>query len=123
MTSGEAKKTLGAYENDFRDAINEDLNTSQALATLHDMLNDHGSPKKKLELVKKFDDVLGLQFANAMHHSRIEDSEIVEKQRQYDQLRANKQFVQSDALRKEIEGLGYSVRDTETGSYIVKKFF
>ena len=37
-------------------------------------------------------------------------------------LRRNKQFVQSDLLRKKIEMLGYKVEDTPLGSLILKNF-
>ena len=35
--------------------------------------------------------------------------------------RSNKQFAQSDALRKEIEGLGYIIEDTPAGPLVLKK--
>lgn len=103
--------------------MNDDLNTPKALGIIHDMLNDHGNPVKKLELVKKFDNILGLRFNIPAQYSPKEDDKIAKKMAEYAEFRANKQFVQSDALRKEIEALGYEVRDTENGPYVVKKFF
>jgi cysteinyl-tRNA synthetase len=124
LNGGEENATLEEYEKQFNEAIADDLNAPQALAVIHEMLAGHGSPIRKLELIKKFDGVLNLGLnVPTQPYSQEKDQKIAEKVREYAQFRANKQFVQSDALRKEIEALGYSVRDTENGPYIVKKFF
>jgi cysteinyl-tRNA synthetase len=109
-----------AWKEKFDEAINDDLNTPKALGIVFDMLKDKEVPAKiKRSLLTAFDTVLGLNILQ----TEVISPEIQEKAKQYQQFRVNKQFVQSDALRKEIEGLGYSVRDTENGPYIVKKFF
>jgi cysteinyl-tRNA synthetase len=123
LTSGNPKKTLEEYEKDFKESICNDLNIPQAIAIFHDMLNDHGSPLKKLELVKDFDRILGLKLDVPMNYSASDNLKVAQIAKEYQQFRDNKQFVQSDALRKEIEALGYSIRDTEQGPYIVKNFF
>ena len=119
------KNTIEIYQTQFREAINDDLNTPQALAILHEMLADGGDPKEKLTLVKQCDTVFGLGLETAMTDIVVteNDGEIAEKARIYGDLRSNKQFIQSDALRKEIEALGYSIRDTKDGSRIRKRFF
>jgi cysteinyl-tRNA synthetase len=119
------KHSLGHYRNEFRAALDDDLNTPQALAVLYEMLADGGNPKEKLALVKQCDGVLGLGLEAAMAKSAPaeDDPEIVEKARIYNELRSSKQFIQSDVLRKEIEALGYSIRDSHNGSRIRKRFF
>ncbi len=124
LNPGKEKQTLEGYEKSFLDAVNDDLNTPQALAITSEMIADHGSSTKKLELIAKFDHILGLSLEVPINEYLAEKpAEIVEKQRKYDECRTNKQFVQSDALRKEMEDLGYTVRDMVSGSYIVKRFF
>ena len=124
LTSGKPEKTLEQYEKEFFLALEDDLNTSEAIAIIHTMLADHGIPAEKLELIKKFEAVLNLGLTGRpMKYSEEMDKKTVEKIKEYEQYRANKQFVQSDALRKEIEALGYEVRDTENGPQVVKKFF
>jgi cysteinyl-tRNA synthetase len=119
------KKSLEQYVAEFRAAMDDDLNTPQALAILHEMLADGGNPKEKLTLVKQCDTVLGLGLEDAMADASVaeNDPKIAEMARIYANLRGNKQFIQSDALRKEIEALGYSIRDTKDGSRIRKRFF
>jgi cysteinyl-tRNA synthetase len=117
--------TLEHYETKFRKAMNDDLNTPQALAILHEMLADHGNPKEKLVLVKLYDKILGLSLETAMTDAvdAENDPMIAQKAAKYGALRSSKQFIQSDALRKEIEALGYSIRDSKDGSRIRKRFF
>ena len=40
--------------------------------------------------------------------------------RERERVKSNKQFTDSDALRREIEGLGYRVEDTPLGQLILK---
>ncbi|MGB7958222.1 MAG: cysteine--tRNA ligase [Minisyncoccia bacterium] len=113
--------TLTAWQEKFNAALNDDLNTPQALAVMFDLLKDKDlSIKEKRVLFDSFDQTLGLDIARKAEEI---PPHIAERLAQYNECRANKQFVQSDALRKEIEALGYEVRDTEKGSGLVKKFF
>jgi cysteinyl-tRNA synthetase len=123
--SKEPRKSSEQYLAEFRAAMDDDLNTPQALAILHEMLADRGDPKEKFVIVKQCDKVLGLGLESAMADTTIaeKDPKIVEMARIYGDLRGNKQFIQSDALRKEIEALGYSIRDTKDGSRIRRRFF
>ncbi len=111
-------------ETEFKDAINDDLNMPQALAAVQKMLRSSLSAMDKLDLMEKFERVLGLGLTGRpMASSAKENEAAAQKLKKYEELRANKQFVQSDALRKEIEALGYEVRDADGGSRLVKKFF
>lgn len=121
----EPKRSPEQYESEFRAALDDDLNTPQALAILHEMLADPGAGAETLGLVRRCDTVLGLGLERAMSPAATPETDggIAEKARVYEELRANKQFIQSDALRKEIEALGYSIRDSKEGSLIRKRFF
>ncbi len=123
LVGGKETKSLKEYEEAFLEAIDDDLNIPKALSVLHDMLGDHGDPMKKLELVKRFDEVLGLRLDVPMHYSPEKDEEIARKMKEYKTLRDNKQFMQSDALRKEIKALNFSVRDKVNTTEVVKIFF
>ena len=113
--------TLSAWQEKFDAALRDDLNTPQALAAMFDVIKDKDlSVKEKRVLFDSFDQTLGLDIARKAEEI---PPHIAGKLKEYDEYRTNKQFVQSDALRKEIEALGYEVRDTENGSHLVKKFF
>jgi cysteinyl-tRNA synthetase len=117
------EKNIEKYDKRFLVALDDDLNVAQAFAVLHELIDaPDAHPKDKLELLGAWDTFLGLGLKNALYDPGAEAA-IAGKIADYKAFRANKQFIQSDALRNEIEGLGYEVRDTSEGPYVVKKFF
>ena len=63
-----------------------------------------------------FDIVLGLGLADIpAFHITDEAKTLIEKR---DNARTNKDYVQSDELRKELEALGYEVLDTANGTVL-----
>lgn len=112
-----------SYENDFYAALADDLNVSEAFAVLYKMIAAADiDPQNKITLLEKWDVFLGLGIRKA-YYDPAEEAKIADKLGEYVSYRGSKQFIQSDALRKEIESLGYEVRDTEQGPNVVKKFF
>ncbi|MCL5004825.1 MAG: class I tRNA ligase family protein, partial [Patescibacteria group bacterium] len=109
-----------AHEKQFLDAINDDLNTPKAIALVWEIVKDKNlSLNAKKSLVLKFDKVLGLGLKN------VKSVKIPLKIRQMaaerEKLRANKQFIPADLLRKKIEELGYIVEDSAAGPKILRK--
>jgi cysteinyl-tRNA synthetase len=113
------KKALNFLDK-FNTSLNDDLNTPQLLAILHEVMRSTMPIQEKCQLIDEFNKVLAILIGS---QGEILPKKIEDLMKKYQQLRDNKQFVQSDALRKEIEALGYSIRDTERGPDIVKKFF
>jgi len=107
------------YERRFQEALEDDLNTPQALAVVWDFIKSDVSSSAKVSSLLKFDRVLGLGF------DRISPLNIPEHVaaliRERDEARGNKDFELSDNLRKKIENAGYLVEDTLTGQRIKKK--
>lgn len=108
---------------EFIDAINDDLNTTKALAILQKVFKSKISNKNKLCIADKFDQVLGLNLINGktndLNAKLPED--IIEKGKERYDARKEKRFEESDRLRDEIEKLGYIVEDTKDGQRIYKK--
>ncbi len=120
----ESKNAMTDWEEQFDEAIADDLNTPKALSVMFDMIKDKDiDPGDTCTLLEMFDEVLGLGIEKLKDMSMELPQEVEEMAEKYEDLRSNKQFIQSDALRKEIEGLGYTVRDTPDGASILKKFF
>jgi len=115
---------IAIWEKRFDDALDDDLNTPKAIAVIFDMFKDKNlAATSKRALIGIFDELLGLDIDGVLGRTEAIPSEITEKFAEYQELRSNKQFIQSDALRKEIEDLGYVVRDAADGSFITKRFF
>ncbi|HEY5220532.1 MAG TPA: cysteine--tRNA ligase [Candidatus Paceibacterota bacterium] len=108
----------------FHEALDEDLNTPKAFSIVFEMLKDKElSPGEKVAFLKTLDRMAMLDIKGAVGRVGEIPAEITKKFQEYEAFRTNKQFIQSDALRKELEGVGYEVRDGADGSSLVKKFF
>jgi len=102
------------------DAISDDLNLPRAVAALHEA--------KSYRLWREFDSVLGLDIETrsraalptAENDSDDLPQDILALKQQRDEARKAKDFARSDALRAEIEALGYTVGDSPLGT-VVKK--
>lgn len=102
------------YEERFRDAINDDLNTPQALAVFWDVLQDNVlDAHTRYDILLRCDLVLGLGLYD-VQPVRIPD-EVAELVRRREEARKNKDWQHSDKLREEIHAKGYAIKDTPDG--------
>ncbi len=98
------------YKNKFTEFVNDDLDTPKALTLLWDVLKDENiSPADKRATVLDFDKVLGLGFDKLMEE--IIPEKIIKLAEERNEARKNKDFQKSDDLRKQINNLGYEVKD------------
>ena len=103
----------------FHQKINNNLNTPEALATLWETLtNKTLTNKQKLKLALHFDKILGLNL-KILKTQKI-SKKIIDLAKQRQKARENKDWKNSDILRKKIEKEGYSVQDNKT-TYELKK--
>jgi len=109
---------IGSYYNDnFKQALGDDLNTAKALATVWELLNDRNLQNSdKLATLLSFDQVLGLDLANVPKFVVTEEAKQIVLQR--DEARANKDFATSDTLRAKLEEMGYEVSDSPNGTIL-----
>jgi cysteinyl-tRNA synthetase len=109
-----------AFKDKFLSSINDDLNTSQALAVMQEVFKSDLSKEEKLATILDFDEVLGLDLSFIRKVSELHDEAIRLKEKRQ-KARDEKNFAESDRLRDEIEKLGYIVEDTKDGQRIYKK--
>jgi cysteinyl-tRNA synthetase len=116
-----------AQTDDFFEALDDDLNISAALAAVFDQVRaanrliDHGrlTASQAAALLRWWDrinQVLQLQE----EEERIPEN-IHELLRRRDTARAGKNWAVSDALRMQIEALGWKVKDTKDGQKLSRK--
>ncbi len=104
------------YLSEFKEAVNDDLNTSRALQVFWTALDDSNfDSKKKLSLLEKFDEVLSLGISNFKEKKFAIPSSVSALLREREQLRKQKRWAESDILRQRIKELGFSVEDREDG--------
>jgi len=108
------------YQIAFKDAINDDLNTSKALSILWEILKDESiKDQEKLALALDFDKVLGLGLADVKAQKAVKIPAKIKKLiQEREQARKNKDFKLSDKLRQKIESAGFKIEDTSQGAII-----
>lgn len=103
-----------SYKEKFLSYINEDLNTSKAIALIFELLKDSSIiDKDKKTTILDFDTVLKLELNKTETISEI-PSQVIELAQRRKTARDNKDFALADALREEIEKSGYIVKDTSS---------
>jgi cysteinyl-tRNA synthetase len=124
--SGEGDASwVAGYEERFRDALNNDLNTAQALAVTLELVAEAYRQKdlRIWQTLQKFDAVLGLDLKRTFDQVRSEalPESVCRLAREREAARAAKDFKRSDELRNELDALGYEVKDTKAGMIIKAK--
>ncbi len=111
------KKTNKKYLDEFKKAMDDDLNTPNALQVLWKLIRDEKA-QGKINTIKEMDKVFGLKLLEKEKVSVSADVKALVKER--DEARKNKEWDKSDSLRDKIKKLGYQVNDTPDGSVVRK---
>jgi cysteinyl-tRNA synthetase len=109
--SPEAPKREARSWEDFGDALNDDFNTPEALAILHEWRSAN-----QLELLARGLRVFGLVF-----EARDAPGHLEELARDRAGARSRGDYAEADRLRDEIEAQGWEVRDVAEGFQLVPK--
>ena len=108
------------YQNKFKDAISNDLNTSSMLTVLYDVLKDDElTDFTKLYLIEDFDKVLSLGLIEDIDEKKISDeteSMILKKIEERKQAIANKDYELADKIRDELFDKGIKLIDSREGT-------
>ena len=105
------------YLKEFRDAMDDDLNTPEALAVLWKLVRDKDA-KGKIETIKEIEKTFELDL---LENKKIEiPNEIKKLIKEREEMRKKKNWEEADNLRRRIEKAGFSVDDTNEGTKIKK---
>jgi len=106
------------YLEEFKIAINDDLNLPNALAVLHKLIQDNEA-KGKYQTIKKMDEVFGLNLFEKEEQEQIPENlkQLAEERKE---ARGNKDWKKSDELRDKILKEGWSIKDTKEGFELEK---
>lgn len=114
---------LEEYNNRFKEALANNLNTSMALTILYDVLKENINNNTKLELIKMFDKVLSLDLLK--EENQEIDSELLSKINELIEKRniakQNKNFEEADNIRNQLLDMNIIIKDTREGTIIEKK--
>ena len=106
------------YIEKFSEAIKDDLNTSNMVTLVYDVLKDDISDGTKLAIIEKFDEVLSLDLTVAEEKEVDADlqKEVLAKIEERKEAKKNKDFAKADAIRDELLARGIKLIDTREGT-------
>ena len=108
------------YMNRFKEALNDDLNFSSALAVVWEAAKNSLKSPKIAKLLKEFDEVLSLNVDKIEEINEEIPEEILRMLEERKEARLNKDFAKSDEIRDKLKEKGYLVIDSKEGQKLEK---
>lgn len=111
------------YLKKFKDFINDDLDTPQAVALIWEMMKDKSvTDRQKRATLNEFDKVLGLNLKGLAKELKNADKDVPDVVKsivsEREKARKNKDWKKSDELRDAILKEGFEVKDTDKGAEV-----
>ena len=111
------KEVYEKYNNLFKEALSDNLNTSNALTVLYDVLKSDTNNTTKLSLIKEFDKVLSL---NLIKEDKTIDENLLNYINEQIELRRvaklNKNYELADQIRQNLLEKNIIIKDTREGT-------
>lgn len=114
---GEINQTIyQTYDEQFKAFLSNDLNTSNAITLIYDLLKSDTNNTTKLALIKSWDQVLSLDLIKEKDHPMIEEEYILKMIEKRKIAKQNKDYELADQIRMELENTGIILIDTREGT-------
>lgn len=109
---------ISEYQKKFREQLENDLNTSNALTILYEVINSQTlSNLEKIELIKNFDQVLSLNLLDNSNDSYHELHEYIEEMiEKRNQAKKDRNYELADQIRNELLEKKIRLLDTKEGT-------
>ena len=101
------------WDSKFKNYLEDDLNTANAMTLLYDLLKSDVNDATKLKLIKSWDKVFGL---NLIKEEKELDEEILKKIEERNMAKQNKDFATADQIRDELLENGIKLIDGRDGT-------
>lgn len=112
-------EVINMYKNKFKEALEDNLNTSNALTVLFDVLKDEVlNDYNKLVIIEDFDRVLSLDLTLKDNNIPKEIEDLVNER---NIAKTNKDFSKSDEIRDKLLSMGYTIKDTRDGTIVERR--
>lgn len=131
--SGEPLAKRSRWQEMFMDEVENDLNMPRAMAVVWAMLRSKVSPANKLRVLFDMDRILGfglkeylqsnvaLQRTDPTYYLAAVPATIATQVLEREGMRQKREYQQADQLRQQLNGEGYSVRDTVRGPLVTPR--
>lgn len=110
------KKVIEEYQNKFKEAFENDMNTSTMLTVLYDVIKSEANDSTKLYLIKDFDSVLSLNLLKKEEIDEETKKYIEEKIKERNEAKKDKNYKLADQIRDELLEKNIIIKDTREGT-------
>ena len=100
----------------FKAALEDDLNTANAITILYDLLKSESDEGTKYKLISDFDQVLSLDLLKKEVKTVENEEEILKKINERNIAKKNKDYELADKIRNELLEQGIVLKDTREGT-------
>ena len=108
---------VNKYKNVFSDAISNDLNTSLMLTCVYDILKEECNNSTKREVIRLFDEVLGLDLLTKLEkETSVSEEYILEQIELRKQAKLDKNYALADSIRDNLLKNGVKLIDKVDGT-------
>ena len=112
----EISNSYSKYKEEFKEAMDNDLNTSLALTTIYNVLKSDMNDYTKYKLISEFDEVLSLDLMVNTNNCIDVNDEILKLIEERNEAKKNKDYVRADKIRNELLEKGIALKDTREGT-------
>lgn len=104
------------YDKMFKEALSANLNTSNAITVLYDVIKSEINNTTKLSLIKSFDKVLSLDLTKEDKIDKDLVSYVDEMIEKRNEAKKNKDYSLADNIRNELQEKGIILKDSREGT-------
>ena len=104
------------YDQKFKDFLADDLNTSNALTVMYDLLKSEVNDATKYALIKSWDQVLSLDLTSSKKIDPEFEEYILQKIALRNEAKKEKNFALADQIREELLQKNVVLKDTREGT-------
>lgn len=104
------------FKNKFISYLENDINTANAISVIYDVLKSDTNDITKYELIKDFDNVLGLELTISSNKNDIDEEYIKSKIEERNEAKKNKDYELADKIRNSLLEQGIILKDTREGT-------
>ena len=109
--------SFNKYNKLFIEQLSNDLNTSNALSIIYDLLKDTSvNGSTKLKIISEFDKVLSLDLVCKENKKMEQDSEIMNLIKERNQAKKDKNYEIADKIRNDLLAKGIKLIDSREGT-------
>ena len=115
------EEEFAKWDAKFKECLEDDLNTANALTVLYEMLKSDINEATKYHLVYNFDKVLSLELIKDIDDNEENDEEILKQIEKRNEAKKNKDYETADKIRNSLLEKGIVLKDTPNGTIYERK--